>query len=256
MKKFTSLALIMTTIATSITPAMAWTPSNTDNPKCIDIRMLGVTKEMINLPESGKSKSVCGCKTCKVDAVTYGQLIPYIDQLAQRARSIQCPTNPECKQNHDCHIQQMQSKNEINNIKVSLESLRIEIELQNYKDNNYYFVSMNNVFGGKDLFTSFQRKEGIKDDPKFDDIFWANVSQHIDNVLTKMDSAESRTHETFKPNTENLEKSKTTRNYAIGATAVAEIFEVATWTDVANVKDVREALQNKLKSLPTVEKRH
>ena len=77
MKKFISLILILAMASVGASSAFAWVPSDTDDPKCIDIRKLN-EKRMIEYPIK-EGKKICGCKTCEVAAMTYDQIIDYVD---------------------------------------------------------------------------------------------------------------------------------------------------------------------------------
>lgn len=69
MKKITSLALSLTMLATSVTPAMAFAPLNTRDPACIDIRELGRDKVHYFSAKRQKIMDFCACSTCKVDVL-------------------------------------------------------------------------------------------------------------------------------------------------------------------------------------------
>lgn len=92
MKKLisTGLSLAMAMSACS-TKTYAWTPTDFDDPKCIDVRKLGVDTDYIT------KNNVCGCKTCIVDAFTYSELEQYIIKIQKEAMSIG-EMNPKNKQ--------------------------------------------------------------------------------------------------------------------------------------------------------------
>lgn len=69
--------MIAAMLASGAGSAFAWVPSERNDSKCIDIRNLG-DEGIVALPTK-QGKKVCGCKTCKVVAMTYDMMIPYVD---------------------------------------------------------------------------------------------------------------------------------------------------------------------------------
>ncbi len=68
-----STAMILHNVNTVVN---AFVPTNYKDSKCIDVRDLGEDLKRIT-----KEKSVCGCKTCSSDAMLYGEIPGYIDDL-------------------------------------------------------------------------------------------------------------------------------------------------------------------------------
>lgn len=190
MKRITSLALSLTIFATSVTPSMAFAPSDVSDPECIDIRELGITKSIISLPKDKNDRNICGCNTCKVDALTFDQLIPYIDELAQRVRSMECVDIHKYKKHSKCEIQQKEKNNAINHIIVILRLIQIYVREKVYQDRNYFFVSTNNIHNKRDSFIAFMTKNDIIVDPKFDDAFFQNVSDYAKKILKEIESGQ------------------------------------------------------------------
>ena len=61
---------------------LAFVPTDYDDPNCIDIRDLGVKTDYIT-----KKNKVCGCKTCRIDALTFDRLESYVKKLRDEAIS-------------------------------------------------------------------------------------------------------------------------------------------------------------------------
>ena len=78
MKKLLSTGLSVA-IAMSVcsTKTYAWSPTDFNDPKCIDLRNLR-TQGKSSLRKITKSKNVCGCKTCTLGAITYYEINNYL----------------------------------------------------------------------------------------------------------------------------------------------------------------------------------
>lgn len=83
MKKFISSILILSMAAIGASNTFAVLPSDRNDPKCIDIRNLA-DERIIEYPNNGKK--VCGCRTCEITAMTYDQMIDYVDRLPKKLK--------------------------------------------------------------------------------------------------------------------------------------------------------------------------
>lgn len=86
MKKVISAVLVAAMLATGAGNAFAYTPSDTNDPKCIDIRKLN-EKRWIFLPEK-KGKKVCGFKNCKIDIITFDKMPEYLQNLQKELQEL------------------------------------------------------------------------------------------------------------------------------------------------------------------------
>lgn len=82
-KRIISMVLSCIMVLGTCKPLYAWTPTDFNDPKCIDLSNLRTQGKGFLLRVS-KGKNVCGCKTCMIDAVTYTLLEDYISDLQKQ----------------------------------------------------------------------------------------------------------------------------------------------------------------------------
>lgn len=81
-KKLLSISLSLFFII-NIHNTHAWTPTDFNDPKCINLKGLGQKIDYIS-----KGEPVCNCKTCTIDAMTYDKIENYVSKLNTQLNSI------------------------------------------------------------------------------------------------------------------------------------------------------------------------
>ncbi len=147
MKKLLSLALILQFFITYSVTTKAWVPTDFKDAKCIDLRELGKTKDLIMLGQNGEK--ICGCKKCTVDAVLYNRLEYYIGMLETRFNELKkekvsqwSAFFPICDLKTKLEIE-FENEIKLNNIKTILKDIKKEIENKNFLNASFLLVSTN-----------------------------------------------------------------------------------------------------------------
>ena len=147
-KKIIAASLCAATIAphSSIT-AKAWTPTDYEDYKCIDLRGLN-EKRNISLPEKIGQK-VCGCKTCTVDAVAYEKIGDYISKLENEFKIL-----AKEEDSLECRVK-------MGNLKSVLSSISRQIEDRDFINKNFLLTSTNYKANEQGAIAQFIYKDGI-----------------------------------------------------------------------------------------------
>ena len=177
MKKAISTVLVAAMLATGAGNAFAWVPSDTDDPKCIDIRNLD-EKRIIQYPDKGKK--VCGCKTCEVAAMTFDKLEEYISKIEKEMSELDEDIRTNDKK---WSTQKLHDLNKVAGRELALRYMSSDIAAKNYKDGNYYFVAMNYDVGEADAIGTFAKKEGIEYNAEYDETYFNEIKDRIKNIL-------------------------------------------------------------------------
>ena len=145
MKKLVSIGLtIVMAVSSCSTNMYAFTPTDYDNPKCIDIRDLGVKTDYI-----AKENKVCGCKTCSIDAVMFNRLGDYLTDLENRFENLSKEEN------------YLENKVKLKNIKYILEDISKAIEYKRYKNRNFILASSNYDINEPMAVAQFAKKDDV-----------------------------------------------------------------------------------------------
>lgn len=178
MKKTISLVLVAAIMLTGIGNAFAYTPFNTDDPKCIDIGALN-KKRWIVLPEKS-GKKVCKCKTCEVTAITYDKLDEYVNNAEKEMKELDDDIRTNVKK---WTYQKLQDLNKVANRELALRYIKSDIDAKNYNAGNYYFVSTNYGIGERDSIGGCASRDDVKYDGKYDDAYFNKIKNRIDEIL-------------------------------------------------------------------------
>ena len=186
MKKLVSTGLsVAIAISVCNTKTYAWEPTDFTDPKCIDVRKLGVNTDYIT-----KNK-VCGCKTCSVDAVMYNRLGDYLTDLENRFDSISKEEN------------YIENKVKRSNIKLIVEAISRAIDRKDYKNGNFLLASTNYDPNYPSTTAFFTEKDDIIYRNNYDETYFAPLNDRLKTILSKIQNHN-------KP----LEDSPTKINYA------------------------------------------
>ena len=186
MKKIVSTGLSLA-IAMSVcsTKTYAWSPTDFDDPKCIDVRKLGVDTDYIT------KKNVCKCKTCEVDAVMYNRLGDYLTDLENRFENIAKAEN---------YIENEMKRKNVEDI---LEKIAEEINRKAYRNSNFLLVSTNYDPHSPSATAFFTEKDKVTYKNNYNETYFEKINDRVKNILNKV-----RKHN------ELLEDSPTKINYA------------------------------------------
>ena len=169
MKKLISTGLsVAMAMSVCSTKTYAWAPTDFDDPKCIDVRKLGVDTDYIT-----KNK-VCGCKTCSVDAVMYNRLDDYLTDLENRIESISKEEN------------YIETITKLNNIDLILNDVINSIKNNRYKKSNFFLVSANYDPNQPTAIAQFAKKDGITYKNDYDDTYFTEISDKAKIILNKV----------------------------------------------------------------------
>ena len=178
MKKAISTILVAAMLASGAGSAFANVPSDTDDPKCIDIRNLN-EKRWFSFPKKPGHK-VCGCKTCEVDVMTFDKIPEYLKKIQQELKEL----DQDIRTNENkTSIEKMEHCNKAVNISSILSYMKTGIEFQNYLRGNVYLATMNNAYNDIDSFGRFERHEGITYDTEYDEKYFNNLIPQINGIL-------------------------------------------------------------------------
>ena len=169
MKKLVSTGLsVAIAISVCNTKTYAWEPTDFTDPKCIDVRKLGVNTDYIT-----KNK-VCGCKTCSVDAVIYNRLGDYLTDLENRFDSISKEEN------------YIENKVKRSNIKLIVEAISRAIDRKDYKNGNFLLASTNYDPNYPSATAFFTEKDDIIYRNNYDETYFAPLNDRLKTILSKI----------------------------------------------------------------------
>ena len=169
-KKLISITLSITiTVSSCSTSMYAFTPTDYDNPKCIDIRDLGVKTDYIT-----KENKVCGCKTCSIDAVMFNRLGDYLTDLENRFENLSKEEN------------YLENKVKLKNIKYILEDISKAIEYKRYKNKNFVLASSSYDPNEPMAVAQFAKKDGLTYKDNYDDTYFNRINDKTKIILDKV----------------------------------------------------------------------
>lgn len=171
-KKLISITLSITIAVSSCSTNMyAFTPTDYDNPKCIDIRDLGVKTDYI-----AKENKVCGCKTCSIDAVMFNRLGDYLTDLENRFENLSKEEN------------YLENKVKLKNIKYILEDISKAIEYKRYKNKNFILASSNYNPNEPMAVAQFAKEDGLIYKNDYDVTYFNKINDRVKIVLDKVEN--------------------------------------------------------------------
>lgn len=171
-KKLISITLSITIAVSSCSTNMyAFTPTDYDNPKCIDIRDLGVKTDYI-----AKENKVCGCKTCSIDAVMFNRLGDYLTDLENRFENLSKEEN------------YLENNVKLKNIESILKDIFREIKYKSYKNMNFVLTSLNNDINEPMAVAQFAKKDGLTYNDDYDDTYFNRINDKIKIILDKVEN--------------------------------------------------------------------
>ena len=171
-KKLISITLSITITVSSCSTSMhAFTPTDYDNPKCIDIRDLGVKTDYIT-----KENKVCECKTCSFDAVMFNRLDDYLADLENRFENLSKEEN------------YLENKVKLKNIKYILEDISKAIEYKRYKNKNFVLASSSYDPNEPMAVAQFAKKDGLTYKDDYDDTYFNKINDRVKIVLDKVEN--------------------------------------------------------------------
>ncbi len=169
-KKLISITLSITIAVSSCSTNMyAFTPTDYDNPKCIDIRDLGVKTDYIT-----KENKVCGCKTCSFDAVMFNRLGDYLTDLENRFENLSKEEN------------YLENNVKLKNIESILKDIFREIKYKSYKNMNFVLTSLNNDINEPMAVAQFAKKDGLTYKDDYDDTYFNRINDKTKIILDKV----------------------------------------------------------------------
>ena len=169
-KKLISITLSITIAVSSCSTNMyAFTPTDYDNPKCIDIRDLGVKTDYIT-----KEHKVCECKTCSFDAVMFNRLDDYLADLENRFENLSKEEN------------YLENNAKLKNIESILKDIFREIKYKSYKNMNFVLTSLNNDINEPMAVAQFAKKDGLTYKDDYDDTYFNRINDKIKIILDKV----------------------------------------------------------------------
>ena len=170
MKKLISITLSITIAVSSCSTNMyAFTPTDYDNPKCIDIRDLGVKTDYIT-----KENKVCGCQTCSFDAVMFNRLGDYLTDLENRFENLSKEEN------------YLENNVKLKNIESILKDIFREIKYKSYKNMNFVLTSLNNDINEPMAVAQFAKKDGLTYKDDYDDTYFNRINDKTKIILDKV----------------------------------------------------------------------
>lgn len=199
MRRLLSIILILFFIFVSFNATTcAWAPTDFEDVKCIDLRELGKTKDLIMLGQDGEK--VCGSEKCTVDAVLYNRLRDYIDELKGRFATLL--KEPKFKKPKTSFMDKIfkfgstqERRNAIEHL-VKLQNIESTLEgILNYRNNkflnttyrNFLLVSTNYDPNGPDTIAQLARKDNITYKFDYDENYFQNIKEEkIVPLLSKV----------------------------------------------------------------------
>lgn len=163
-----SIAIAVSSCSTNM---YAFTPTDYDNPKCIDIRDLGVKTDYIT-----KENKVCGCQTCSFDAVMFNRLGDYLTELENRFENLSKEEN------------YLENKVKLKNIKYILEDISKAIEYKRYKNKNFILASSNYDPNEPMAVAQFAKEDGLTYKDDYDDTYFNKINDRVKIVLDKVEN--------------------------------------------------------------------
>ncbi len=185
MRRLLSIISILSFIFVSFNvPIYAWAPTDFEDVKCIDLRELGKTKDLIMLGQEGEK--VCGCKKCTVDAVLYNRLGDYIDELKRRFNMLL--KEPETSFMDKILIKFGSTQKKRRDIErfVKLQNIESTLEgILNYRNDkflntarrNLLLVSTNYDPNGPDTIVQLAKKDNITCNFAYDEDSFQNIKE-------------------------------------------------------------------------------
>lgn len=185
MKRLLSIISILFVIFVSFDVQIyAWAPTDFEDVKCINLRELGKTKDLIMLGQDGEN--VCGCKKCTVDAVLYNRLGDYIDELKRRFDVLL--KEPETSFMDKILIKLGSTRKMRRDIEhlVKLQNIESTLEgILNYKNGkflnttyrNFLLVSTNYDPNGPTNIAQLARKDNITYNFAYDENYFQNIKE-------------------------------------------------------------------------------
>ncbi len=161
-----SIAIAVSSCSTNM---YAFTPTDYDNPKCIDIRDLGVKTDYIT-----KENKVCGCQTCSFDAVMFNRLGDYLTELENRFENLSKEEN------------YLENKVKLKNIKYILEDISKAIEYKRYKNKNFILASSNYDPNEPMAVAQFAKEDGLTYKDDYDDTYFNRINDKTKIILDKV----------------------------------------------------------------------
>ena len=161
-----SIAIAVSSCSTNM---YAFTPTDYDNPKCIDIRDLGVKTDYIT-----KENKVCECKTCSFDAVMFNRLDDYLADLENRFENLSKEEN------------YLENNAKLKNIESILKDIFREIKYKSYKNMNFVLTSLNNDINEPMAVAQFAKKDGLTYKDDYDDTYFNRINDKIKIILDKV----------------------------------------------------------------------
>lgn len=171
-KKLISITLSITIAVSSCSTNMyAFVPTDYDNPKCIDIRDLGVKTDYIT-----KENKLCECKTCSFDAVMFNRLDDYLADLENRFENLSKEEN------------YLENNVKLKNIESILKDIFREIKYKSYKNMNFILTSLNNDINEPMAVAQFAKKDGLTYKDDYDDTYFNRINDRVKIVLDKVEN--------------------------------------------------------------------
>lgn len=171
-KKLISITLSITIAVSSCSTNMyAFTPTDYDNPKCIDIRDLGAKTDYIT-----KENKVCGCKTCSIDAVMFNRLGDYLTDLENRFENLSKEEN------------YLENNAKLKNIESILKDIFREIKYKSYKNMNFVLTSLNNDINEPMAVAQFAKEDGLIYKNDYDVTYFNKINDRVKIVLDKVEN--------------------------------------------------------------------
>lgn len=163
-----SIAIAVSSCSTNM---YAFTPTDYDNPKCIDIRDLGAKTDYIT-----KENKVCGCKTCSIDAVMFNRLGDYLTDLENRFENLSKEEN------------YLENNVKLKNIESILKDIFREIKYKSYKNMNFVLTSLNNDINEPMAVAQFAKEDGLTYKDDYDDTYFNKINDRVKIVLDKVEN--------------------------------------------------------------------
>lgn len=171
-EKLISITLSITIAVSSCSTSMhAFTPTDYDNPKCIDIRDLGAKTDYIT-----KENKVCECKTCSIDAVMFNRLDDYLADLENRFENLSKEEN------------YLENNAKLKNIESILKDIFREIKYKRYKNKNFVLASSSYDPNEPMAVAQFAKKDGLTYKDDYDDTYFNRINDRVKIVLDKVEN--------------------------------------------------------------------
>lgn len=174
-----------------------WGSTEFINSKCINITALEKAEGIITLGQKGEV--VCGRHKCTVDAVQYGSLDNYIDELGKRFQflvnqKIEIGFIDKIKHilDSDSLIKlriRLEKNVKLNNIKLVLNDIVKDIENKKFINANFLLVSTSYDPNGPDAIAQFVKSDSIVGDNNYNEAYFNKIKN--EKILPLLNSVET-----------------------------------------------------------------